>query len=353
MLPLIAALAVGQAADPATDRCRYVQGVAASERALLFSPQLFASAGLARAEILGPQGVAATGTRPRILAGLELDASRLRRGIAAGHLADATCALEEAEEDLARFTLAGDALVQGPALRARLEILEQALPEARDLVARVREGVARGTAALPEQQAAELRLSRLTGAIGDARRALSTLPPAPDLDRAALESRLALLARARQQVHEAEAEARASSALTLSFRGGVDRVIDDTSSDRLPLFGLLTVSWYPGGLWQPAAEARAGEGLARWSEHTAGGAAERAARQVRGLERRRELQATRLAEARLLLADLESRRALLGEIAGERARTLRDAMLFDLSEARAEVAALEAELAALDHFLGP
>jgi hypothetical protein len=286
------------------------------------------------------------------VAGLELDASRLRRGIAAGQVADAGCAIAAAEETLARFERSGDALVERPAAQARRAILLASMAEARAIVERVRAATERGLATVEELQAAELRLSRLSAAAADAEGLLAELQAPPPTDRVALQRGISDLTAARLRLHDAQGELRAAGAISLTVRAGVDRVLEDARDPGFPAFGLVTLTLVPGGLWQPAAEASAAQGLSAWSATSAGEPADRVAARLASLRARGGVERGKLAEARVLLADLERRHEELRGMPGERVLAFRDALFFDLALARAEVAALEAGLRALDGFLG-
>jgi hypothetical protein len=152
------------------------------------------------------------------------------------------------------------------------------------------------------------------------------------------------------RVEEESAGLRRASAWTVRLRGGYDELINVRQD--VPLFGMLTVSYNLGSLWQPSANARAREGRRRWLEEDVEGVSQEVARLLRELRAAHGTEETRLREVSVLVSDLEGQLKELQTMETAKVRRYRDYLVLELARLRAEQAWLKAHVTELGRFLG-
>jgi hypothetical protein len=271
------------------------------------------------------------------------DVAQLSRGLAIRRLGQAQCDRYLVDSALRTFTDHQARAVARRALEARQGVLEEALPHAAELLQSVREAVLSGAATVAELSALELRVDGLRTLADRTRRDLAALPqPGPASSRP-----LAELVASRQQtesrVVELEGAVRQSRAWSLSLRGGYEKVLSQ-SDTRIPLFGVVMVTFNPAFLLQRADDERAARARTEWLSADLDGVEERARQAQRELTAGADADRRRLAELAVVTEDLGIRLRDAEAIKTERIQRYRDHLWLDLVQARAETAYLRAHL---------
>ena len=334
-----------RAEEPASGYCDWVEGVAASESALLFSPAVFASLGFLDQ---GPIAIApeATGDDMRITAGVSYRITGVFEGIAVRRRARAECRRHRA---LARV---GDETVRR-ALEARYAVLEKALGRSDRLLDRVERDLAQRRVTAQDATALRLRVDELRALAARTRADIAALgaPGGGGSGGSGGEAGGALLAyhQADREIARQEARLRRARAFDVSVRAGYDAFTGPIDDDESPLFAVVQVGVNLGALLQGGAEERAASGRRRFVEQERGGAGEPSLRALRVLaaEQRRRAEQTGV-----LVADLEKQLADLERVGGETGRRFRDTVWFELVKVRAEHAYLQAHAAGLAALVG-
>jgi hypothetical protein len=275
---------------------------------------------------------------------------RLYQGIYTRVEAEAECERYRAVAALHAFLEAHHDGQSAAALQARVTVLDHALPHADEILSTLREQLASSHATVDEVNATQLRVDALKAERAQALADLESivgraLPPA-----GAIADFLRARDRAEVEVSEVGARLRRSEAWDVAVRLGYDEVFGVRSS--LPLFGVLSLSWDPGQLFQRAAERRACAGRMRWVHGQVEGVNDRigqAVNRLKGLERAERI---RLGDTAILLADLSARFRAVSGLSGDKVGRYRDYLWFDLIRAQAEDAYLRAHLHDLQTALG-
>ena len=337
------------AAAAATDaHCRWVKGEADSQAALLYSPQIFVGGGMVSAADVtnGNTGK----VEPRVVAGLQVSAASIVRAVQTEALADAECERYRVFDKVLAFTFAHASGRSEPALKARLGVLEQALPRAEELLRDARRGMADARITIEELHATTSRVDALHAEIASTRgqlRAVQGLMKAPD------ESLRELVARRDVVEREAVAKAaalRQSMAWDVQIRGGYDQIYGIHTP--VPAFGMLTVTFSPGWFWQKAPDERAIQARADAARTGLEDATLRAEDTARELRETLRSEKERLADVGALLGELEARHEKLAKMDGDRAHAAADILWLWLVTLRAERAYLEAHIVDLSKIVG-
>ncbi|HUS63834.1 MAG TPA: hypothetical protein VMZ28_04785 [Kofleriaceae bacterium] len=314
--------------------CDWVEGVAASESALMFGPTLFGSLGSV------DQGVIVTvpdasGRDTRLTAGVNVRLTGILEGIATRSQARANC---ERHLALTRF----EGATVHAALTAKAAVLDEALEEADKLVREAAEDLRERRATAQDVTATRIRVQALRASASATHAELAALPAAKpskgegDGGVAALRDYF----QADEDMGRQEARLRRLQAVDLSVRFGYDAFTGPLDDDESPYFGVIAASFNLGMLFQGSAEQRAAEGRRRFVRAERGGNTEPTLRHLRvqaSEARQRE------AETAVLVKDLEKQLASLDEVGGETGRRYRDLIWFELVNARAEHAYLRAQ----------
>jgi hypothetical protein len=120
----------------------------------------------------------------------------------------------------------------------------------------------------------------------------------------------------------------------------------------VPLFGMLTLSYNLGNLWQPAANTRARDGRRRALEEDVEGVSQEVSRLLGELRAAHRSEETRLREVSVLVSDLEGQLRDIQTMETAKVRRYRDYVLLELARLRAEQAWLKTHVAELGRFLG-
>lgn len=356
MLPIVLAAAIAgvpsapaSVAEAADGYCAYVTGVADAESLLMLSPELFATAGLVRGSLQTGDEHSILPPTSRITAGLQYSATRLFQGLETRKLAVAECRRNRAKETLLDHLRGAIDSGQREGLLAREAVLKEAMPRAEEIVGRLEQQVAEGLATVEELSATQLRIEAMRASIAEGIRERAALSAAPLVSRADV-------ARLREEHDVADAEVerisgtlRSIAAWDVSVRGGYDRILG--APDQFPVFGLLSVSYNLGGLFQGEANRRAAEGRKKWIDHQAEGVAEQASGITRQIEELLAVDEGRLQELAMLRADLEGRLRAAESIPGPHVRRFTEYVWFELTRTRAEEAYQQARVTTLRAFL--
>jgi hypothetical protein len=341
-----------QLADETRAYCEFVRATAASESAIEKSPWLFAEGGVIPVHVLGgvsSADVATPTAYPRILAGAGFSPTNFYRGVMGSKYANAEC--ERYRVALALQSLAAlDAdSFAAPGWSAKVAVLEQALPQARAILDKIKQNVAIGQATMQDLDAATVRMDGLQELQADAREHLAGLR-APTLALGNVDHLVADRAEADAEIGRVESELRRLSAFDVTLQGGYDRFLGTVQP--FPFFAEVGITLSPGWLAQGTAEQRASTARARWSAAQT----EREAAQARlAIDKLKELldaDAKRLKQVLILRADLEQRAKELADVSVQKATDYADYVWFDLVRVRSEVAYLTAHVNALTAALG-
>jgi hypothetical protein len=331
--------------------CEYVTGVADSQSDLEMAPTIFGSGGLVSGAEASP-GTSILGPTTRVIAGASYSLSGLYRGIAMRSAARADCKRYESVSELHAFLVNNKEGLTRASLTAKLGVLGEAMPVADKMLADLKTALGQARATVEQVEAMQLRVDSLRALASDAQASLAQLehlPPTPARP----------IAQVLQDRDEGESEAeryegrvRRSRAWDLSVRGGYDQIFGSPFS-YTPVFGLVSLTLNVGGLLQGGAEERAREGRVAWTRAQVEGVDDRVEQALARLRKLRETERKRLAETRVLLADLETRYKELQAVPGDKVAEYANYMWFDLVRTRAEHAYLSAHVADLDRLLGP
>jgi hypothetical protein len=340
----------GEARDPGY--CAFVRGVGDAESAVLLAPDVFASVGVVNAGEAGDGGgVPLGGPTPRITAGLNYDLVGLYRGLAIRRRAEAECERYRAMSALQSAVKRGPDVGAEAALAARAQVLEAALPEAEQLLASLREDVKAGRATVEELNALQLRLDGLRALAHETRKERERLAALPrPTEQRPVSAWLQELRAADDRVEQESGSLRRASAWNVRLRGGYDELVNVRQD--VPLFGMLTVSYNLGSLWQPAANARAREGRRLALEEDVEGVSQEVARLLRELRAAHGADEARLREVSVLVTDLEGQLKDIQAMETAKVRRYRDYLVLELARLRAEQAWLRAHVSELARFLG-
>ena len=183
-LAALAQPALDDVAEDAEAYCGANIGVAKSQSALLFSPQIFLDYGVVNGNdaSTGTGGVASLPPTQRLTIGARYSLVGLYKGVANRQRASADCTRHRAAAGLARFLVENREQLSPGALDAKLAVLRAALPKAHEIVRSLRgqvEHSARHRRRAAGDRAARRRPQRAAGrGRGAARRAAVALDAA-------------------------------------------------------------------------------------------------------------------------------------------------------------------------------
>ena len=316
--------------------CDWVEGVAASESALMFAPTLFGSLGSV------DQGVIVTvpdasGRDTRLTAGVNVRLTGILEGIATRGAARADC---ERHLALTRF----ESATVHAALEAKAAVLDEALGEADKLLQTASEDLRERRATAQDVTATRIRVQALRASASATHAEMAALPAAKAAKRkgepAGGVAALRDYFQADEDMGRQEGRLRRLQGVDLSVRFGYDAFTGPLDDDESPYFGVIAASFNLGVLFQGPAETRAADGRRRFVRSERGGGAEPTLRHLR-VQAREARQ--REEETAVLVKDLEKQLASLDEVGGETGRRYRDLIWFELVNARAEQAYLRAQ----------
>jgi hypothetical protein len=339
-------------ASPEPASCEFVRSVTEAETAVMLAPELFASTGVVNAgEASGGSGGVPLGSpRFRITAGLGYDLVGVYQGVTLRHRAEAECQRQRALLALEATLRAGPDLGTAPALEARLQVLQASIPEGEKLLEALRADLNEGRATLEELNALQVRLDALRALKIETLQARDRLAHLPARPEQPLSSLLQDLQAADDEIEQLSGKLRRSSAWGLHLRGGYDELVD--VPQKLPLFGMITLSYNLGGWSQGAANERARSARLRASEEDVEGLPQRVERLLQELRSSLSTEEARLREVKSLVDDLESQLRSLQSLETVKVRRFHDYLVLELARLRAEQAWLGAHVDSLRALLG-
>lgn len=339
----------GAVASGVPGYCQYVESVADAEAALLQAPDIFGSVGAINAGE-GEGGTAFGKPRPRVMAGVEYDFVELWRGFDVQSRAEALCRRYRAQSALEVAVRAGADVGAAPALAARAKVLAEALPSAEALVDALRGDVREARATVDELDVVRLRLDELRSQARDVALAQQRIEGMPFRDGGAISDVVLAYRKADDEVERYDGGLRSLDAWSLEVRGGYDEIIG--VDQKVPLFGLVTLTFDLGGLWTPGANSRAREGRQRWVAEDVMGPDRRVAELVQQLQSVRAAQNARLQEVSLLVDDLGAQLREVKSLGTNRVRRYESFLFFELVRLQGEQAYLQAHLEEIERILG-
>jgi hypothetical protein len=351
-LLLVPAMAAADGSDDAEAYCGVVRGVAASESALMFSPQLFLDYGLVNANDAasgGGAGAATASPTQRLTFGLRYSFAAMYRGIVDRQHSDADCRRQRAASGLGHFLVENREQVSPAAVDAKLAVLRAALPKALEIRKAQQSAVERAHGTLEELQATEVRVDDLQAEIAAAEALRAGVPSG----RSAQPTPGELLGRHRQadaELMQYETRLRMSQAFDISFRAGYDRFFG--LRDDLPLFAAVTLTVNPAAFWQPVPEAAAARAREQFVRSESDGLEQKAELLAARMHALLAAERRRMGDVRTLLADVESRLRTLEGIESDKLRRFREASWFDFVRLKAEHEFLRVHVAELGRTLG-
>lgn len=343
---LLPAHAVAQPATQATQAtqddgyCDFVQGQADATAAPLYAPQVFGQFGY----IEQPTGAVTPVddlNNLRVLGGIRWSLSNIYTGSVTKSRASAECRRHNAIVSLRGITA-------GRAAAARVKIYEEHMAEASRLFQHVGAELAARRVTLQDANAMRMRVDNLRSALADAKRELATLPPQNDRPLAGL---LAEYRSADADVEKSEGKLRTAQAYDLSVRFGVDRFIEGANTDTR-YFGVVQVGLNLGLLFTGSGNARAAKGRARYSRSGNDPAVRTISATADQLRALIDVDTERATQAKALVADLGAQMEMLQKMATDDALRLRQTLWFDWVRAKADLAYLTANVAAMQEIIG-
>ena len=338
----------------AAGACAFVRGVADAEADVLLGPELFGRFGGVNLVEAATDGTTLGSEKQRLMLGVNYSLGHLYQGITVRKRGDAECRRETARAGLEAALYAGTDYAKGPALAAREEVLKAAMPEGEKIVGELRDEVRKQSATIEELEVARLRLDSLRSLLAQTSLERERLPPAAAQPSAqlALGQMLQEFRAADDEVEQIAGRLRSVTAWDLSLRGAYDRVFDTRQTTSPPIFGMVMVSYNLGGLFQPAANARAREGRREREAEDLSGVDRRAAELLRQLKAMRSAEETRLREVSVLTADLEQQLDQVRKLQTARVRRFGEVLWFELTRLRAEQGFLKVHVKDLATVLG-
>lgn len=334
--------------------CDYVESAAASGVARQMAPSLFVSGGvLTNSEAIDLSGrYDSMSTLLRLQAGLSYSLADLTEALAIRARAHSECALYRQQSELFAFLVRYDEADSLAGTRARMGVLNEALPKAEEILASQRDLVLEHHATVEELNATSVRLDALRAEIGSSRMRAAAAERKHTVSERGVRDIMRIYRDAIEQVASSESRVRTSRNFDLSLRGGYDRVFG--VRDGVPLFATLTLTIHPFAIFrQPPLERQAHRGRFEWASLGVEGIHDRVSVLLSRMQTTLEAQRRRRADAKLLLADLEARYKAVEQLAGDSVRAYRDYLWFDLTKMRAELAYLDAQVEELQTLLGP
>jgi hypothetical protein len=243
----------------------------------------------------------------------------------------------------------GDDLGRLPALVARAKVLQEALPRAEAQAREVAAEVEDGRASREEQNALALQLDGLRQLLHQTQLDQAKLGAQHASPGAALQAALRTYRQANGLYEALSGSLRAKGAWDVAVRGGYEKLFDVSQS--VPLFGMVTVSYNLGGLFQGGANRRAVEGARAETDADFSGAGQALQRLWDGLTAQLEADRARLVQTRTRLADLKGQADQLEAVPTHEVDRFRRAVFFQLIFAQADEAYLWAHVRSLEAIL--
>jgi hypothetical protein len=330
--------ATGFADDKNDGYCDYIEGTADATAATLMTPQLFGQFGYIEQPsfAVAPSG---TSENLRAIGGVRYSLTNIYAGKVTKTRAGADCRRHDALSVLRGATAAR-------ALAARVQVLDAAQAEADKILNDSQAALEGRRTTAQEATATRLRVEELRTLTADAHRELASLPPP---DQRPLGSLLMAYRIADDDMESSEGTLRTLNAYDLNIRFGADKFLQGPNQST-NFFGVVELGVNIGALWVGSANSRAAAGRKRYvrSGHDPLGL-DSTIDQIRATL---ELETKRIAQTQALVADLDAQLQALAEIQSDESRRFRETVWFDAIKAKADLAYLQAHVAALQEVIG-
>ena len=300
--------------------CDYVEGVANSQAAINFSPELIGSFGyVEQAPDATNPDVTTKGLR--LIAGVRYKLSGVYEGVAVRNRAKADCKRHRAFEQVRGETASR-------AIAARLKVLDDALAEAEKMLASDDADFAARRTTAQEATATRMRVEELRQLAADDHRQLSVLPE-PTAE--PLAGALQTYRRADAEVEDNEAKLRRAQAIDVSVRFGIDEFPERATPS--PYFAVVSVGLNLGLIFQSSGNKQAARGRAQLVRSGQGPDVQASVEELRttlDIEQKREK------ETESLVKELERQLDALGKIGGEDSKRYKQTVWFEWVKAKAQ-----------------
>ncbi len=310
--------------------CRYVDAVADSERALLLAPSIVSQDGILRATASQAVVVNQKLLEPHLRAsvGLQYSIAKLRQGLLLRDQARAECERYRALSTLTAFAETNKEGVSRRALLAKVAVYEKSIPHALEILSAKRAAVEQSRATIDDVNATQLRIEMMRNAISDAKEQMARLPEASPDGSISLEELMQRHIRAEAQVESIEASLRGVQGWDISINGGYENIWHLRES--VPVYGELLLSFNLGMLFKSGADERAVESRKAWTMRQSDGAYERVNQTLMKLRGLLETQEAGLKDATALRAEIEARLKRVVYMDADRAKRFTDDLWFEL-----------------------
>ena len=318
--------------------CDFVEGTAAADAATLFAPQVFGQFGYVEQPVFAVTPTTDS-SNLRALGGVRYSLTNIYAGFATTSRARADC-----KRHGALVSVRGASAAR--ALAARVRVYDDAQQEADRILSETEADLEARRRTAQEATAMRLRVEELRTLSATARSELAALPP---VDQRPLNSTLATFRAADASLEENEAKLRNIRAYDVNVRFGADKFLEG-SNTKTQYFAVVELGINLGAFWMGAANDRAAAGRKRFTESGRDPlGADAAAAQMRAML---DLETKRTEQTAALVADLDRQLQDIAKIPGDDSRRFREIVWFDWVKAKADLAYLQAHVAALREVLG-
>ena len=287
--------------------CDYITAEADAASAALIWPRLVGSAGFINNYDVAPSGDVSL--QRRVVAGIEVSAENMLRGLMRRQHAQAMCLTYRAALDLRLFLDRSEASVVRVGAEAKLALLEPALVTQTAALARVREKMAVHSATLADVEVIAAHQQRLQQEVVDTTEAMlvaeaAWLPPIP------VGTLLQRHADADALVQSYVRYTHPVSSWDVQLRAGYDHVFGDTVA-RQPLFAAVSAQVSLGLPWQIDDDRRAEGARRAWRDKQSDGLTVQVESHIRKLRVVREAARQRLHTQQRRLEAVQEQQGLL------------------------------------------
>jgi hypothetical protein len=342
--------------EDVTGYCSYVQGISEAERVLLVSPQFIGFFGMVNSadsiiasEVFNPSAWTYVPSYELVLAG-QYRFGRLFESFDNKAVADADCRRYRYVSDLHAIVQAYQEPANTPsALRARIAVLNEAMPHAEAILKSLRDEVRQDLATVDELNATELRVDALRADLLETSETLDQQAERATPPRMSPDELLAKRDAAEQELARREVTDWQAKAWDVVGRVGYDRLYN--VRDQTPFFASVAVEFNFGFFFEGGASRKAAAGRRAWADAQMEGLDQRV--RLTLIRARAQLAADtkRYEQTRTLLTDLEAQMTQVKALQGDKVRRYRDYLWFDLTKARADDAFLAANVRELRSWL--
>jgi hypothetical protein len=279
----------------------------------------------------------------RVIGGVRYTLTNILVARATKSVASADCRRHRAQLQLTSRTngVLGAAAARG--LAAKLRIYEEAQAEAQRILTETQSDLEARRVTAPEAFATRMRVEDLRSLAAQTRIDIAAIPP-QDMTKPVTQAATDL-AEADAAVERAQGRLRSLAAYDVSIRAGADRFLDGPLP-RTDYFAVVRLSVNLGAFMTGSANRRSAAGRAKYTRaqqllvDDVGPNLDQVRAMIEAATKRSE-------EVTALVADLERQMTAVGQIPGEDSKRFRQTLWFDAVKAKAELASLQAHVAAL------